>query len=1536
MTKRLIILLLIIGVIAFLLYKDCNKVAQHKAMLETLHRMTLTLPSEDSNMVTYDTTITYSPAASGAVWQVQIHRPTNYFTTDTSSRRVIITMQGEGEVGTNTSFLTHYGPGYWLQQTRSDGSIWGGNVTLAAANYYPIFVTIMPAAANVRPNYESNLIHTLINLLHPRGHKIDFMGLSMGNQCNVWTLIDSTTTGTNTMMALTESVVDQEGENGSSYGGGYTSTFPNDMGHWAKAYGGKFLGLEGDADDRNVWQNSETMNDSMPGSAFFVYQNFGGGGHGSSGTGNDGTSIDCWNYWWDIRTTDLTSTNPYITWSYQSGTHPHTMGTYTGPPESILQWVMRQGDTTVATSGIINSKTQKWVGTLGEYTMPFVDSINRAVLFSANLQLTGNNGSGTAAVPLPISGSTQFMSTGNTLHGGGFLDAFGNVYETGGNDQGQLGLGSFTTPIQTLQQITTDSRGLPFTNVSILCGTYIQIGDTTCEGQLFVKHGTVSDTVFFAGRGDKYGMGGDGSTTDDSLTKPTLKFSLPLSGSTATRIVSLTAEEVAIAALNDGTVITWGGGTLFSSPLGRSVTGTGYASVGFVSGFNSGDSITQVVGGGAWGWIALNQHGTNLYGVGHYSGYLGNAANTVYSTPTLINTNITSHILNGGTRTYIKQIAGNSNCYHAIPNDGSLWGWGDNGMGSIGNGVEANLASPGGSSSPWFIDPGAILVLPQTLPVQVTNAYNYAYMYSGQLFCFDFGVLTTGGQLLFCGRNKGGVLPNRVSECAGDGGVLSANYPNSWDVPYLTPMTPYAGTTTIQQGNYGCYSGAVTSNCYSCGSTTSATANPGSNQTLSSGTTSISVSGVTSSSNGGSLTQYLWTQTSGPTSVIDVAASIAPNISLTGGNGTYVYNLFVQDQGFHTGNATITITVGAAAQTTFYFNTSGSDGAACTIGSPCVSVPHLNTLISNGTIATGSTVYFQSGQTFTGQIVCATSGVTFTSYGTGAMPIIGGMTSLSGWSNVSGNLWKTAYSGPAPSFLTQNGVIMPIATTPNRSTGYYIPSSMTTTTITDFTNSSTVTTGSQIIGRSSPYTIDTAVVTGVSSNVISVSPAFTYSGVGGLGWMVRNNIPDTAQEWNCANNFIEVYSLSAPTGWAVPSQDTVFYGTGNNLTLTGLDLQGGNTALAYFTSQSILLNNDSLLWARDGVFSHGASNVTVTGCTMKQMVNNAIYKQNATYNWIVTNNTIKDIGVWIGMGGNGSSGTYQGINEVQGDSAAIITGNVLDSIGYIGLSASGSGFAIDSNVISNFCQLKEDGGAIYTWIPSNVSYARSRKIVNNYIYNGGSFLSHNGLTTDYSSAACGVYLDNFSAHITVSNNTVTNVNSVSYYNHGPNNTFTGNSGYNAKYAEFLAYEFSGGPTITGLTVTGNAFGSGNSTDALVRLITVNNDLSTFGTINNNGYIHTILSAPFYMQNSGGNSYLALAGWTSALGYDAGSTLSLKTINFNGNSGSNTTSIYLGGNFYDGFGNHYAGTVTLAARSSLLLYLISSLNQLTSPVRVLFN
>src|SRR6058998_2219641 len=107
--------------------------------------------------------------------------------------------------------------------------------------------------------------------------------------------------------------------------------------------------------------------------------------------------------------------------------------------------------------------------------------------------------------------------------------------------------------------------------------------------------------------------------------------------------------------------------------------------------------------------------------------------------------------------------------------------------------------------------------------------------------------------------------------------------------------------------------------------------------------------------------------------------------------------------------AIFTITLGIKANATnYYFSSSQGDDSrsssqAQNSSTPWKSIDKLNSFLSS--IKAGDQILFKSGDTFYGSISTTKSGtssapITFSSYGSGAKPVITGLTTVSSWTSL--------------------------------------------------------------------------------------------------------------------------------------------------------------------------------------------------------------------------------------------------------------------------------------------------------------------------------------------------------------------------------------------------------------------------------------------------------------------------------------------------------------------------------------------------------
>ncbi|MFT4186104.1 MAG: hypothetical protein QM613_02590, partial [Micrococcaceae bacterium] len=191
-----------------------------------------------------------------------------------------------------------------------------------------------------------------------------------------------------------------------------------------------------------------------------------------------------------------------------------------------------------------------------------------------------------------------------------------------------------------------------------------------------------------------YGQLGDGTTTNSGSTatfQPVTTTGTPMAGKTITQIAA--AESHMLALASDGTVYAWGrnnygqlgDGTTTDSSVPVAVTMTGAL---------SGKTIIQVAAAGSsslssiYSSLALASDGTVYAWGGNSSGQLGNGTTTSSSVPVAVTT---SGVLSGKT---ITQIVAGANHVLALASDNTLYSWGSGDYGKLGRGSTTSSSVP--------------------------------------------------------------------------------------------------------------------------------------------------------------------------------------------------------------------------------------------------------------------------------------------------------------------------------------------------------------------------------------------------------------------------------------------------------------------------------------------------------------------------------------------------------------------------------------------------------------------------------------------------------------------------------------------------------------------------------------------------------------------------------------------------------------------------------------------------------------------------
>jgi alpha-tubulin suppressor-like RCC1 family protein len=411
----------------------------------------------------------------------------------------------------------------------------------------------------------------------------------------------------------------------------------------------------------------------------------------------------------------------------------------------------------------------KYLVGLGEYQC-FIINTATSKLYGVSSSLVTAGVNWDAGVPgLPILVGVppdhSFVDVASGLHNSLAADRNGEVWTWGANGVGESGIGSLADNGLAPVKVPADSLGNPFKGiVQVACWA-----SGGSSGNIAVKS---DGTVWIWGQTTE-GMRGNGQAGQIN-TRP-VQVNMPR----GKKIVKVVAGCVVIALASDGTVWTWGGNNR------KELLGTNTADYTHPHQLPLPQKAKDIAGGSFFSY-ALGVNG-KLYGWGYHTAYMciGKGGWAHQEPPPTVPRDLTYDL---NLPHPIASIVTNSVSTHVILTDGTLWGWGDNSSGCVGNGHELDYARHKPPYA-WDWSPGEMLV---EKPVHLARGVNdFIRVFGGSCAVFYCYAETASGQLYSWGRNKGSVLGNGVVCNSSD--ILAA-YPNSWDITTVTAVDPFALT----------------------------------------------------------------------------------------------------------------------------------------------------------------------------------------------------------------------------------------------------------------------------------------------------------------------------------------------------------------------------------------------------------------------------------------------------------------------------------------------------------------------------------------------------------------------------------------------------------------------------------------------------------------------------------------------------------------------------------------------------------------------
>ncbi len=397
--------------------------------------------------------------------------------------------------------------------------------------------------------------------------------------------------------------------------------------------------------------------------------------------------------------------------------------------------------------------------------------------------------------------------------------------------------------------------------------------------------------------------------------------------------------------------------------------------------------------------------------------------------------------------------------------------------------------------------------------------------------------------------------------------------------------------------------------------------------------------------------------------------------------------------------------VGSVGATTYYLSPTGNDASNGTSAATAWrTIGRLQQVAA--ALQPGDQVLFERGGTYPGQFTINSNGsaaqpIIIGNYGNGALPVVSGSLSVSGWTVHQGNIWKANVAG-AVKYVHVGSDLMTLARYPN--TGWLRVNTASTTQLASsgITQPTGHWNGAELVLRSTNWCYENAIISNHTNNSLQF-PAIVYNpGNHGWGFFLQNKLSelDSPGEWyHDATNGVLYFRAPADADPNTLSVRASIHDSGvevgwlkEHITIQGIEFRHQKYA---------------------GVYNTGA-HVNVTGCTfqrshfgIRSYANHSNYTGNLVHhtyasglgvldnNTTVIGNTVEDIALVPGLGE-----TFWGYYGMYVSGATnVVRGNTISRTGNSAIFLGGSPL-VERNVISHVLMTVNDGGGIY-WDSAN-------------------------------------------------------------------------------------------------------------------------------------------------------------------------------------------------------------------------------------------
>ena len=501
---------------------------------------------------------------------------------------------------------------------------------------------------------------------------------------------------------------------------------------------------------------------------------------------------------------------------------------------------------------------------------------------------------------------------------------------------------------------------------------------------------------------------------------------------------------------------------------------------------------------------------------------------------------------------------------------------------------------------------------------------------------------------------------------------------------------------------------------------------------------------------------------------------------------------------------------------TYYVSASGNDtNDGLTAITPWQTIRKVNSF----NFKPNDVILFKRGDTFYGGIVVKRANLNFGAFGTGSKPVITGLSTVTGWVNLGGNIWEA----PAPeakndvNLVLRDRTIQQVGRYPNRDAvneGYITYTSASNSSITvPGLSANTNWTNAEVAIRHNRWDITKQKIKRHSGNILTFNKEEQERPRVNYGCFIQRDSRtlDRDGEWwyNERTGKLRMFFGNNNPGQyniQISTVDALFKNLYSGLTISDLAFYGGGKKGIWTNGGSgiTIKNCDVTNSGAEAITCLFSYNVTIDNCTVTNSLGSGIRVLNndkKSANAVVTNCIVKNTSYIPGMETSGDHNSGAGIACQRGEGILIQNNTIINS-GYVGIMWQGDNVAIKYNFVDTFCTLRDDGGGIYTVENegSNLPLRKNRKIIGNIIINGRG--NNNGTNNLKGNTARGLYFDLGTRSVVADSNTVANVIGGGF--HGNNNsslTITNNVFFNTK--GYSSQRFSDAPSVRNMVIKKN-------------------------------------------------------------------------------------------------------------------------------------